>query len=96
MVGRLIEIVWLNNNCHGPRLSVVLVNNGGVQFHRVRDFKQDYFNSIPPTSQHVPADRGKVWTGGHPGQILKHEGGRTWGCLRPISLLTSIIPSKIR
>ena len=25
---------------------------GGVQIHRIRDFKQYYFNSTPPTSHH--------------------------------------------
>ena len=29
---------------------LICVKNRGLRFHRIRDFKQCYFNSIPPTS----------------------------------------------
>ena len=49
-VGNLIEFVWLKEPNHGPRFTGTCVKHKGVRFHRVRDFKQSYFNSIPPTS----------------------------------------------
>ena len=36
---------------HGPPFTDMCVKNRGVRFHRIRDFKQYYFNSIRPTSQ---------------------------------------------
>ena len=50
-VGNLIEMFWLKQAFHGPRFIGIRVNNRVVLFHRIRDFKQYYFNSSPPTSQ---------------------------------------------
>ena len=49
-VGNLIEISWpkINNKRH--HVTGICVKDRGVQFHRIRDLKQYYFNSIPPTS----------------------------------------------
>ena len=49
-VGNLIELFWLKTTCHRPQSIGLCVKNRGVRFHRTRDFKQHYFNSIPPTS----------------------------------------------
>ena len=54
-VGNLIEIVWFGKeqekeNYHGPQSTGVRVNTRGGRFHRFRDFKQYWFNSILPTS----------------------------------------------
>ena len=35
---------------HGPQCTDICVTHGGVQFHRIRDFRHHYFNSIPPPS----------------------------------------------
>ena len=48
-VGNLVGILSARNTYHGPRFPGVCVKNRGVRFHRVWDFKQYYFNSIPPT-----------------------------------------------
>ena len=48
-VGNLIEFAWLKKTYHGPQFTGICVKNRGVRFHRVRDFQQYYFNSIPPT-----------------------------------------------
>ena len=53
-VGNLIEIFWLKNNYRGPQFNGTRVKHRGVRFHRIRDLKQYYFNSIPPTSQLYP------------------------------------------
>ena len=37
-------------NCHGPQLTGTCMKNGGVWFHRIRDFEQYRFNGIPSTS----------------------------------------------
>ena len=50
-VGNLIDIFWLNKTYHGPQFTGICVKRRGVRFHRIRDFKQYYFNSTPPTSQ---------------------------------------------
>ena len=34
-----------------PHFIGICMKNRGVRFHRIRDFEQYYFNSIPPTSQ---------------------------------------------
>ena len=52
-VGNLIEICWPKKAYHRPQLTGICMNNRGVRFHRVRDFKQYCFNSIPPTSQFI-------------------------------------------
>ena len=49
-VGNLIELFWLKQTYHGPQFTCICVKNRWVRFHRIRDFKQYYFNSIPPTS----------------------------------------------
>ena len=41
---------WLKQAYHRPHFIGICVINRGVQFHRIRDFKQYYFKSIPPTS----------------------------------------------
>ena len=48
--GNLIEFFLLKHTYHRPQFIVICVSNGGVRFHRIRDFKQYYFNSIPPAS----------------------------------------------
>ena len=46
---RLAEYGWKPHRVFiGP--TNICVKNIGVRFHRFRDFKQYYFNSIPPTS----------------------------------------------
>ena len=35
--------------CHEPELTGMCVKNAGVRCHRIRDSKQYYFNSVPPT-----------------------------------------------
>ena len=35
---------------HRPHSTSIRVERRGVRFHRIRDFKQYYFNCIPPTS----------------------------------------------
>ena len=49
-VGNLIEICWLKKAFHGPQFTGTCVKHRGVRFHRVRDVKQHYFSSVPPTS----------------------------------------------
>ena len=49
-VGSPVEILWLKKTYHGPQFTDICVKHRGVRFHRVRDFKQYYFNSTPPTS----------------------------------------------
>ena len=39
---------------HGPQFTGICVKHRGVRFRRTRDFKQYYFNSIPPTSHSSP------------------------------------------
>ena len=41
---------WVQKACRGPQCTGRRVKNGGVRIHRIRDFKQFYFDSIPPTS----------------------------------------------
>ena len=50
-VGNLIDLLWLKEAYHGPQFTGTGVNNRGGRFHRIRDFKHDYFKSIPPTAQ---------------------------------------------
>ena len=50
-VGRLIDVCWLKKSYRGTQFDGIWVNNGGVRFHRIRDFKQYNFNSIPPAPQ---------------------------------------------
>ena len=45
-----IEISWLKKTNHRPHFTGTCVNTRGVWFHRIRNFKQYYFNSVPPTS----------------------------------------------
>ena len=49
--------VWMyvcaQKHTTGFNLLVYARNNRGIRFHRIRNFKQYYFNSIPPTS-HLP------------------------------------------
>ena len=52
-VGYLIELFWLRQTYHRPHF----MKNRGVWFHRIRNFKQHYFNSIPPTQ--IPPDTGR-------------------------------------
>ena len=52
-VGNVIEIIWLKQTYHGLEFTGICVNNRRVRFHRIRDFKQYCFNSIPPTSHRV-------------------------------------------
>ena len=50
-VGNLIETFWLKEACRGPQSTDIrCVKHGGVRFHRIRDFKQFHFDSVPPTS----------------------------------------------
>ena len=53
-VGNLIELFWLKNKYYGPQFTGACVQNSGLRFHRIRDFKQYYFNSIPQTSYAEP------------------------------------------
>ena len=39
-----------NKNNYRLQFTGIWIKNRGVRFHRIRDFKQYYFNSIPPTS----------------------------------------------
>ena len=56
---RLAEYGWkTHRDCSAQETTITGLNllvyaweNRGARFHRVRDFKQPYFNSIPPTSQ---------------------------------------------
>ena len=52
-VGRLIEFVWPKKACCRPWFTGTCVKTRGVRFHRIRDSKQYYFNSIPPTSRNM-------------------------------------------
>ena len=47
-VGNLIELLWLSKT-YVRVLSTGICNNRAVRFHRIQDFKQYYFISIPPT-----------------------------------------------
>ena len=49
-VGNLIECLRLRKTYQGPLFTGACVKHSGVRFYRIRDFKQYYFNSIPPTS----------------------------------------------
>ena len=49
-VRNFIESCWLKNACHGPQFTGICVTQRGGWFHRIRDFKQYYFNSMPPIS----------------------------------------------
>ena len=50
-VGDLIELLWLNKNMLQALIYRYMRKHiGGVQFHRIQDFKEYYFNSILPTS----------------------------------------------
>ena len=58
---RLAEYGWkphrmcvAQKNDHRPQFTCICVKHRGMWFHRIRDIKQYYFNSIPPTSQHSP------------------------------------------
>ena len=55
-VGNLIEIFWLKNAYDGPQFTGTCVKHRGVRFHRIRDFKQYYFNGIPPTPHSSAAE----------------------------------------
>ena len=50
-VGDLIESFGTPTTHRGPQFTGMIVKHRGVWFHRIRDFKQYYFNSILPTSQ---------------------------------------------
>ena len=58
LVERMAEYGWKPHRVvlgstktyHGPQLAGICVKNGEVRFHRIRDFKQHYFQGIPPTS----------------------------------------------
>ena len=58
-LGRLAEYGWKpprtilaqTKTCHGPQFTGAYVNDRGVHFRRIRDFKRHYLNGIPPTSQ---------------------------------------------
>ena len=43
-----LESVWLKKAYDGPQFADRCINNKGVRFHRIRDFKQYYFNSVLP------------------------------------------------
>ena len=51
-VGNLIELLWLDKPIAGLILPEHAWTTEGyiVRFHPIRNFKQHYFNSIPPTS----------------------------------------------
>ena len=50
-VGNLIEFLSdPKKTYHRPQLTGISVKSRGAWFHRTRDVKQYYFNSIPPTS----------------------------------------------
>ena len=49
-IGSPIETVRLAKAYHGPQLTVKCANKQRERFHRLRDFKQNYFNSILPNS----------------------------------------------
>ena len=54
MVGSLIELfVARKKPIARLKLPACAWTTGGAWFHRLRDFKQYYFNSIPPTSHIV-------------------------------------------
>ena len=44
-------VVWAQKTYHRPHFAGKCVKKRGVRFHRTRDFKHYYFDSIPPTSQ---------------------------------------------
>ena len=46
----LIESLWLNKNLSRAPIYRCTRGTQGVRFHQIRDFKQYYVNSIPPTS----------------------------------------------
>ena len=48
------RVVLGSKNCHRPQYTGICVNNRGVRFYRIRDFKQYYFNSVPPSSHSRP------------------------------------------
>ena len=51
-VGSLIEIFLADKqNYRRPRFTDMRVKKRGVRFHRIRDLRQYYFNSILPTFQ---------------------------------------------
>ena len=52
---------WVKKTYHGPQCTSICVNNRGVRFHRIRDVKHYYFNSILPTSHSRGAGLG--WDG---------------------------------
>ena len=52
-----IRLETSSNFCGSKKhIAYVCVKNRGVRFHRIRDFKQYYLNSIPPTSHHWRAE----------------------------------------
>ena len=62
---RLVEYSWRPHQVfvdqqtyRGPQFTDLCVNSTSVRFHRIRDFKQYYFNSVPPTSQQRCTNRG--------------------------------------
>ena len=53
-VGNLIEISWLEKKQSPATFCWYMREKPRVRFHRIRDFEQHYFNSIPPASQKRP------------------------------------------
>ena len=41
---------WFTETYNGPQFTGICSKSRGVRFHRIRDFKQYYVDSIPPTS----------------------------------------------
>ena len=47
----MIIIIVVITTYHGPQFTGMCVRHRGVEFQRIRDFKQYYSNSTLPTSQ---------------------------------------------
>ena len=80
----LIEICGLKKTYHGPQYAGLCVKNRGAWFHRIRDIKQYYFNSVPPTSQ------SGAMRGG-PRLLSSAPAGRRWDIGWPAAASTSLV-----
>ena len=77
-VGSLIEICWLKNNYGWPQFTGICVNNRGIRFNRMQDFKQYYFNSIQ-SHNHILLKLNSLALSSYAQMTLEQRAGAAWG-----------------